>query len=324
MQKILIVGGAGYIGSHTLKHLIDKGYDCVVLDNLGNGHREAVDARAGFEQADLLDREALKKVFDKYKFDIVIHFAAYIMMGESVVEPQKYYINNVIGTLNLLEAMLDHDVRKIVFSSTCGVYGDPQYMPMDENHPQLPLNPYSKTKQIVENIFRDYADAYGLKYIALRYFNAAGAAPDGSLGESHHPESHLIPLVLKAIKGERENVKILGNDYDTPDGTCLRDYIHVDDLAAAHRLAVEKIDEFQGFINLGTGVPTSVTDIISAAEKVTGRKCPVVIDKRRPGDATRLYADNKKAREILGWIPQYTNIEDIIRTAWNWELNRRF
>ncbi|MBQ8662206.1 MAG: UDP-glucose 4-epimerase GalE [Alphaproteobacteria bacterium] len=324
MQKILIVGGAGYIGSHTLRRLADKGYECVVLDNLDNGHREAVDTRAEFERADLLDKESLQRVFDKHSFDVVIHFAAFIMMGESVADPQKYYRNNVAGTLNLLEAMLAHNVKKIVFSSTCGIYGNPQYMPLDEKHPQCPLNPYSQSKLMIENIFKDYAAAYGLKYIALRYFNASGAAPDGSIGESHNPESHLIPLVLKAIKGELENIRILGNDYETPDGTCLRDYIHVDDLAAAHCLAVEKLDDFQGFINLGTGIPTSVMQIISAAEKVTGKKCPVVIDKRRPGDATVLYADNSKAREILGWTPQYTDIEDIIRTAWNWETNRKF
>lgn len=324
MQKILIVGGAGYIGSHTLRCLADKGYECVVLDNLDNGHREAVDVRAEFEQADLLDKESLQRVFDKHSFDAVIHFAAFIMMGESVADPQKYYRNNVAGTLNLLEVMLAHNVKKIVFSSTCGIYGNPQYVPLDEKHPQCPLNPYSQSKLMIENIFKDYAAAYGLRYIALRYFNASGAAPDGRIGESHNPESHLIPLVLKAIKGELENIRILGNDYETPDGTCLRDYIHVDDLAAAHSLAVEKLDDFQGFINLGTGIPTSVMQIISAAEKVTGKKCPVVIDKRRPGDATVLYADNSKAREILGWTPQYTDIEDIIRTAWNWETNRKF
>jgi len=197
-------------------------------------------------------------------------------------------------------------------------------MPMDEKHPQSPINPYGQTKLIIENIFKDYAKAYGLKYIALRYFNAAGAARDGSIGESHNPESHLIPLVLKAIKGERENIKVFGNDYDTPDGTCLRDYIHVDDLAAAHRLAFEKIDDFCGAINLGTGIPTSVKEIIKAAEDVTGKICPVVMEGRRAGDPARLYADNKRAQEILGWKPIYTQIGDIIQTAWNWEINRHF
>lgn len=323
MQKILIVGGAGYIGSHTLKHFAEKGYDCVVLDNLVCGHAEAV-ASAPLERADLLDEGSLRAVFDKYEIGAVIHFAAYSLVGESVVNPRKYYRNNVAGTLNLLDVMLEHEVNKIVFSSTCATYGNPQYVPMDEKHPQAPINPYGQTKLTIENIFKDYTAAYGLRYIALRYFNAAGAAPDGSIGESHNPESHLIPLVLKAIKGERENIKVFGNDYETPDGTCLRDYIHVDDLAAAHRLALEKLDAFCGAINLGTGIPTSVTEIIRAAENVAGKSCPTVVEGRRAGDPARLYADNRKAREILGWTPQYTNIEDIIRTAWNWETNRKF
>ena len=323
MKKILIVGGAGYIGSHTLKHFIENKYECVVLDNLVCGHAEAV-MGAPLEKADLLDKSSLQKVFDKHDIEAVVHFAAYSLVGESVVNPQKYYQNNVSGTINLLDVMLEHGVKKIVFSSTCATYGNPQYMPMDEKHPQSPINPYGQTKLIIENIFKDYAKAYGLKYIALRYFNAAGAARDGSIGESHNPESHLIPLVLKAIKGERENIKVFGNDYDTPDGTCLRDYIHVDDLAAAHRLAFEKIDDFCGAINLGTGIPTSVKEIIKAAEDVTGKICPVVIEGRRAGDPARLYADNKRAQEILGWKPIYTQIGDIIQTAWNWEINRHF
>lgn len=323
MKKILVVGGAGYIGSHTLRHLVHKGYGCVALDNLSCGHKEAVDD-VPLEMADLLDKSSLKNVFDKYDINAVIHFAAFSLVGESVSNPQKYYQNNVCGTLNLLDVMLEHNVKKIVFSSTCATYGNPQYLPMDEKHPQNPINPYGQTKLVIEKIFGDYASAYGLKYIALRYFNAAGASTDAKIGESHNPESHLIPLVLKAIKGERECVKIFGNDYDTPDGTCLRDYIHVDDLAEAHRLALEKLDTYQGFINLGTGVPTSVLEIITAAERVTQKKCPAVVEGRRPGDPARLYADNLKAQEILKWKPQYTNIEDIIRTAWNWEVNRKF
>ncbi len=323
MKKILVVGGAGYIGSHTLRHLVHKGYGCVALDNLSCGHKEAVDD-VPLEMADLLDKSSLKNVFDKYDINAVIHFAAFSLVGESVSNPQKYYQNNVCGTLNLLDVMLGHNVKKIVFSSTCATYGNPQYLPMDEKHPQNPINPYGQTKLVIEKIFGDYASAYGLKYIALRYFNAAGASTDAKIGESHNPESHLIPLVLKAIKGERECVKIFGNDYDTPDGTCLRDYIHVDDLAEAHRSALEKLDAYQGFINLGTGVPTSVLEIITAAERVTQKKCPAVVEGRRPGDPARLYADNLKAQEILKWKPQYTNIEDIIRTAWNWEVNRKF
>lgn len=323
MQKILVVGGAGYIGSHTLKHLQQHGYDCVVLDNLVCGHAAAVGG-APLETANLMDKASVQAVFDKYDIAAAIHFAAFSLVGESVVNPQKYYQNNVTGTLNLLDVMLAHNVKKIVFSSTCATYGNPQYVPMDEKHPQAPINPYGQTKLTIENIFKDYAAAYGLRYAALRYFNAAGAAPDGSIGESHNPESHLIPLVLKAIKGERDNIKVFGNDYETPDGTCLRDYIHVDDLALAHRLALEKLDDFCGAVNLGTGIPTSVLEIIRAAEKVTGKSCPAVIEGRRAGDPARLYADNQKAKDVLGWIPQYTKIEDIIRTAWNWEVNRKF
>ncbi len=324
MSKVLIVGGAGYIGSHTVKHFLQNDYECVVVDNLVCGHREAVSQQAEFELADLMDKESLQKVFAKYKFDAVVHFAAYSLVGESVGNPQKYYHNNVIGTLNLLDVMLKNQVNKIVFSSTCATYGNPQYLPLDENHQQHPINPYGQTKLVIENIFKDYAKAYGLKYIALRYFNAAGASSEAGIGESHNPESHLIPLVLKAIKGERENIKVFGTDYNTPDGTCLRDYIHVDDLALAHRLAVEKLDEYSGFINLGTGIPTSVLEIIKAAEKVSGQSCPVVYEQRRAGDPDALYADNKKAKEILGWEPEYTDIEQIIHTAWNWELNKKF
>lgn len=321
---ILVFGGAGYIGSHTVKHLLNNGYSCVVADNLIYGHREAVDPRAEFVHADLADKYSLQQLFDTHKIEAVIHFAAFTYVGESVTDPQKYYINNVVGTTNLLNAMLQHGVKKIVFSSTCATYGEPQYIPMDEKHPQSPINPYGRTKLMIEQIFADYERAYGLKHIALRYFNAAGCAQDGSIGESHNPETHLIPLVLKAIKGERANIKIFGTDYDTPDGTCLRDYIHVEDLALAHRLALEKLDDYSGCINLGTGIPTSVKEIISAAENVSGLKCPVEIAPRRAGDPAKLYADNRKAKEILGWQPRYTQIEDIISTAWNWETHRKF
>lgn len=321
---ILVFGGAGYIGSHTVKHLLDNGYSCLVADNLIYGHREAVDPRAEFVHADLADKYSLQQLFDTHKIEAVVHFAAFTYVGESVTDPQKYYINNVVGTTNLLNAMLQHGVKKIVFSSTCATYGEPQYIPMDEQHPQSPINPYGRTKLMIEQIFADYERAYGLKHIALRYFNAAGCAQDGSIGESHNPETHLIPLVLKAIKGERANIKIFGTDYETPDGTCLRDYIHVEDLALAHRLALEKLDDYSGCINLGTGIPTSVKEIIAAAEKVSGKKCPVEIAPRRAGDPAKLYADNRKAKEILGWQPRYTDIEDIIRTAWNWETHRKF
>ena len=321
---ILVFGGAGYIGSHTVKHLLDNGYECVVADNLIYGHREAVDKRAEFVHADLLNPISIREVFKNRKIDAVIHFAAFTYVGESVNNPQKYYINNVVGTTNLLNVMLENSVKKIVFSSTCATYGEPQYTPIDEKHPQNPINPYGRTKLMIEQIFADYERAYGLKHIALRYFNAAGCAKDGSIGESHTPETHLIPLVLKAIKGEREKISVFGTDYDTPDGTCIRDYIHVEDLALAHRLAVEKLDEYSGCLNLGTGVGTSVKEIIDAAEKISGKKCPVEYGPRRAGDPAKLYADNQKVKKILGWQPSYTNIEDIIKTAWNWEMNRRF
>ena len=323
MGKILVMGGAGYIGSHTLKHLKENDYDVLAADNLSTGHKEAVlDSKLVI--ADLLDLDSLKELFSSYQIDAVIHFAAFSLVGESVTDPAKYYRNNVVGTLNLLDTMREFGVNKIVFSSTCATYGNPLYVPMDEKHPQSPINPYGQTKLAIEKIFCDYQKAYGLKYIALRYFNAAGADEGSLIGESHTPESHLIPLVLKAIKGERADIKVFGNDYDTPDGTCLRDYIHVADLALAHRLALEKLDEYQGFINLGTGIPTSVYQIIQAAEKVSGKPCPTSIAPRRDGDPAELYANNKLAQDILGWQPKYTNIEDIIRTAWNWELNRRF
>ena len=323
MKQILVMGGAGYIGSHTLKHLRERGFDAFAADNLATGHKEAV-LDAEFVEADLQDKSSLDKMFDTHEVEAVVHFAAFSLVGESVTDPAKYYRNNVVGTLNLLDSMRAHGVHKIVFSSTCATYGNPVAVPMDEHHPQQPINPYGQTKFVIEKIFEDYRKAYGLKYIALRYFNAAGADESGLIGESHSPESHLIPLVLQAVSGKRENIKVFGTDYDTPDGTCLRDYIHVADLAEAHRLALEKLDEFQGCINLGTGIPTSVMEIIRVAEKVCGKKCPMLVSERRAGDPAKLYADNRFARQILGWIPKYLKIEDIIRTAWNWEQHRRF
>lgn len=324
MKNILVMGGAGYIGSHTVRHLLDNGYEVVVADNLVFGHREAIDSRAKFVYADLLDSSSLDNLFKNNKIDAVIHFAAFTYVGESVSNPEKYYYNNVIGTVNLLHAMLSYNVKNIVFSSTCAIYGEPKYTPIDEKHPQNPINPYGRTKLIIEQIFADYNNAYGLNYIALRYFNAAGCSYDGKIGESHTPESHLIPLVLKAIAGERTNIKVFGTDYDTPDGTCIRDYIHVEDLALAHRLAVENLKNYNGCINLGTGIGTSVKEIIVAAEEVAEKKCPVEFAPRRSGDPARLFADNSKAKEVLGWQPKYTNIKDIIQTAWNWEKNKKY
>ena len=316
---ILIFGGAGYIGSHTAHYLQTNGVQCVIADNLIYGHREAVPLGAVFERVDLADRAALSALFDKYNFAAVIHFAAYAYVGESVQNPQKYYINNLIGTLNLLEAMLKAGVKNIVFSSTCATYGEPQYTPIDEQHPQNPINPYGQTKLMIERVFADYEKAYGLRHISLRYFNAAGAAKNGAIGESHNPETHLIPLVLKAIRGETPPIKIFGTDYDTPDGTCVRDYIHVEDLAAAHAQALGKLTEFCGALNLGTGMGTSVREVIAAAEAVTGKRCPVEYAPRRAGDPAVLFAANAKACEVLGWSPNYTDIHDIIKTAWIWE-----
>jgi len=323
-KTILVVGGAGYIGSQTVKHLSENGYQVIVADNLVYGHKEALDTKIPFYKADLEDINTLRPIFKQHQIDGVLHFAAYTYVGESVQNPQKYYKNNLKGTINLLEVMLENNVKKIVFSSTCATYGNPQYMPMDEKHPQAPINPYGKSKYMVEQIFKDYAYAYGLKYIALRYFNAAGADESAQMGESHNPETHLIPLVLRAIKGELKNITVFGTDYDTPDGTCIRDYVHVEDLAQAHRIALEKLDTFCGFINLGTGNGTSVKEVIAAAEKVTGKKCPVVYGARRDGDPARLYADNKFAKNILGWQVKYPDIESIVRTAWNWEKNKKF
>ncbi len=322
MKKILVMGGAGYIGSHTVKHLLDNDYEVVVADNLIYGHFNAVDKRASFIHADLLDTISLQRVFQNHKIDAVVHFAAFTYVGESVENPEKYYYNNVVGTVNLLNTMKNYGVKKIVFSSTCATYGEPKYMPLDEKHSQNPINPYGRTKLMIEQIFSDYAKAYDLEYIALRYFNAAGAASDASIGEDHNPETHLIPLVLKAIKGERASIKIFGTDYDTPDGTCIRDYIHVEDLALAHRLALEKLGSYSGCINLGTGVGTSVKEIIKAAEDVSGKKCPVEYAERRAGDPARLYANNSKAKDILGWQPKYNDIKEIVQTAWNWELKK--
>lgn len=322
MKNILVMGGAGYIGSHTVKHLVENGYNVIVADNLSMGHREAVKTDK-FELADLMDKESLRGVFKKYPIDTVINFAGFIAVGESVENPAKYYQNNVVGTLNLLDIMLENNVKKIVFSSTAAVFGNPLYVPIDEKHITNPINPYGQTKLMIEKIFADYQRAYGLKYIAFRYFNASGCAVDGSIGESHNPETHLIPLVLKAIKGERANIKIFGDDYETPDGTCIRDYIHVEDLAVAHRLAVENIDKFTGVLNLGTSNGTSVKEIIDIAENITGKKCPVVIEGRRAGDPAILSATSLKAKEILGWKPKLT-MEDIIKTAWNWELNKKY
>ncbi|HAV14047.1 MAG TPA: UDP-glucose 4-epimerase GalE [Opitutae bacterium] len=319
-MNVLVVGGAGYIGSHCVRQLQAAGHHPVVLDNLVFGHRESIRPEVPFYECDLGDRDAVGKILRDESIELVMHFAAFAFVGESVTEPRKYYENNFVATLRLLESMLDNGVKKFVFSSTCATYGEPETLPIVETLQQAPINPYGQTKLDVENCLKSFAHAYGLSFAAFRYFNAAGAAADGSIGEDHTPETHLIPLVIDAATGRRENIKIFGTDYPTPDGTCLRDYVHVDDLSRAHIAVFDKLD-IEGaahFYNLGTGRPSSVREIIEAVEVVTGLKVPVVEDERRAGDPPALYADASKAQRELGWQVQYPNVKEIIKTAWRW------
>ena len=319
-DSILVTGGAGYIGSHTVRHLQASGYKVVVLDNMVYGHEEAVlDRDVQLVKGDLNDEKLLAGLFKEQAFTAVVHFAAYAYVGESIHAPQKYYLNNVVGSLNLLKAMNEYKCRNFVFSSTCATYGNPQYTPMDENHPQDPINPYGMSKLMLERIVRDYHRAYGLNYVFLRYFNACGTSFDGKIGEDHDPETHLIPLVIRAVQNPEEPVTIFGEDYDTPDGTCIRDYIHVEDLADAHVMALDSLLKGGESIacNLGTGTGNSVKEVISMVEKVTGQTVPVKTGERRAGDPARLIANPGKAKELLGWQAKYT-LEDSVRTAWNW------
>lgn len=318
-MAILVCGGAGYIGSHINKELNREGYETVVFDSLVCGHREA--ARWGhFIQGDLRNPEEIDAVFTKYQIDAVFHFAAYAYVGESVEEPEKYYCNNVANTLNLLHAMRKHGCDKIIFSSTCATYGEPEKVPITEEMPQYPINPYGASKLMVERIFKDYGRAYGLKFVVLRYFNAAGADPEGEIGESHDPETHLIPLVLDAASGKRQDIKVFGTDYDTPDGSCVRDYIHVNDLAAAHLLALHYLEEGKesDFFNLGNELGTSVLEVIESVKKVTGRNFPVTMAGRREGDPAKLVGSSGKAQRKLGWKPVYGEIDTIVEHAWKW------
>lgn len=320
IMNVLVVGGAGYIGSHCVRQLVAAGHRPVVLDNLVFGHRGAVGPNISFYQADLGNVESVGEILRNEKIELVMHFAAFAYVGESVTEPRKYYENNFVATLRLLEAMLDNGVKKFVFSSTCATYGEPEDLPIVETLAQAPINPYGQTKLDVENCLKAFAQAYGLSFAAFRYFNAAGAAEDGTIGEDHSPETHLIPLVFDAATGRRENIQIFGTDYDTPDGTCLRDYVHVDDLSRAHIAVFDKL-EVPGvglFYNLGTGRPNSVREIIEAVEAVTGLKVPVVEGPRRPGDPPALYADSSKAQRELGWEIQFSDVKDTIETAWRW------
>jgi UDP-glucose 4-epimerase len=318
--NILVVGGAGYVGSHMVAALGEAGYKPVTLDNLYSGYRNAVIA-GEFIQGDLNDRELLNRVLDAHDFAGIMHFAAHIEVGESVRDPAKYYRNNVANTQNLLDAMVRYGVNAFIFSSTAAIFGEPQYIPIDEQHPKAPVNPYGRSKWMVEQLLEDYDHAYGLKSCALRYFNAAGADPRGRLGERHQPESHLIPLVLQAASGRRESITLFGTDYDTPDGTCIRDYIHVSDLCDAHLLALEQLTQGgdSDRYNLGNGQGYSVQEVIDAAAKVTGREIPVVRGERRPGDPATLVADSARARSKLGWSPRFADLDTIIAHAWAWE-----
>lgn len=323
---ILVTGGAGYIGTHAVQALQAKGYDLIILDNLVYGHRELVEQvlKAKLIVGDITDRLLLKHLFESYPIKAVMHFAAYAYVGESVSNPAKYYQNNFVGTLTLLEAMIEAGVKKIVFSSTCATYGVPQSIPITENQPQNPINPYGRSKLMVEKILRDFNQAYGLRSVIFRYFNAAGSDPMGKLGEDHNPETHLIPLVLQTALGQREAITIFGTDYPTPDGTCIRDYIHVTDLANAHVLGLEYLlngGESEIF-NLGNGNGFSVQEVIEMARIVTEQPIKTIISARRFGDPPILIGSSEKARKVLDWKPQYWQIQTIISHAWSWHQKR--
>lgn len=317
-MKVLLTGGAGYVGSHSAQMLQRGGHEIWAFDNLSEGHRGAV-PEGRLIEGELLDRPLLESVFREHKIDAVMHFAAATYVGASVTNPAEYYQNNIVGTLSLLEAMRAVGVNRIVFSSTCATYGVPEVVPITEAEKQAPISPYGFTKLAIEHALADYSHAYGLGYAALRYFNASGAAEDGTIGEDHEPETHLIPLVLQVALGQRENIKLFGDDYPTPDGTCVRDYIHVDDLATAHVAALEQLESgSQLKLNLGTGQGASVKEVVEASRKVTGHPIPAEIVPRREGDPPELVADARLAREVLGWQPKYTDIESIVASAWQW------
>ena len=323
-MNVLVVGGAGYIGSHCVRQLIGAGHRPVVLDNLIFGHRAAIPGAVPLYTVDLGDERAMGKILADEKIDVVMHFAAFAYVGESVHDPLKYYFNNVVATLGLLRAMLAGGVKKFVFSSTCATYGVPTAMPIVETTPQTPINPYGQTKLDIENALKALARAHGLSFAAFRYFNAAGAAEDAAIGEDHVPESHLIPLAIEAATGRRPALEVFGTDYPTPDGTCLRDYVHVDDLSRAHIAVFAKLEEpgTALFYNLGTGRPTSVLQVIQAVEKVTGLKVPHVLAPRRAGDPPALYANSAKAVAELDWTIKFNDIESIVATAWRWHEQR--
>ena len=325
---ILVTGGAGYIGSHCVMALLEQNNDVVIFDNLSTWHIETVETLkkygpVEFQKGDLTNFDDINSVFKNYDIDKVVHFAAFSQVGESVVNPQKYYINNVCGTINLLRAMLENNVKKIVFSSTAATYGEPVYIPIDEKHPQNPINPYGQTKFMIEKIMDDYDKAYDLKSVRLRYFNVAGADSKSRIGEWHDPETHLIPNILKSTFNNGKTFQMFGDDYDTKDGTCVRDYINVEDLAQAHLLALKYLDNGgeTNYFNLGTNDGNTVKEVFSACEKVTEKTIPVEIKSRRAGDPASLVADNRKAKEILKWLPEHL-LEESIKTAYKWEKNK--
>lgn len=318
-MKIFVTGGAGYVGSHCVRRLVAAGHEVAVYDSLVAGHRQAVDPAAEFIAGDLADVDKLRQVLRPGRFDAVMHFAAFLNVGESVEKPLLYYRNNVINTINLLEAAQAAEIKRMVFSSSCAVYGEPEQLPITEDLPKAPISPYGTTKLIMEWALRDSAEAWGLGSVSLRYFNASGAAADGTIGEDHDPEPHLIPIVLQVALGQREAVSIFGNDYPTPDGTCIRDYIHVEDLAEGHLLAIEGLIEGQAeAYNVGTGQGHSVLELIAAARRVTGHEIPTEVVARRPGDPPALYASPDKLRRRYGWQPRYTDLEETVATAWCW------
>ncbi|MEE3371308.1 MAG: UDP-glucose 4-epimerase GalE [Planctomycetota bacterium] len=317
-MKLLVVGGAGYIGSHTVRRLNQQGHQVLVFDNLCTGHRQAVPS-GQLIVGELTQVDYLSRVLRDNEIEAVLHFAAFALVGESVADPALYYQNNVAGTLSLLDAMRSSGVSRIVFSSTTATYGTPQQLPITEQEPQHPINPYGFSKLVIERVLDDYASAYGMAYAALRYFNAAGASPKGDLGEDHTPESHLIPIILQVALGQRSNVTLFGDDYPTRDGTCIRDYIHVDDLANAHLLALEKLAPGKGLrLNLGSGSGYSVKEILDMCRKITGHAIPASIGARRAGDPPELVADASRARDLLDWTPRYSDLQTIVETAWHW------
>ncbi len=321
-MRILIVGGAGYIGSHMVKQLAKAGNDVITLDNLSYGYRDAV-KYGEFIEGDLGDNTVLDSVFKSGDIEAVMHFAGFIQVGESVLKPSMYYHNNVVNTHTLLDAMLRHDVKNFIFSSTAAIFGEPDYTPIDEKHSKQPINPYGHSKLMIEQMLDDYDIAYDLRATCLRYFNAAGADPDGELGERHVPETHLIPLILQAASGRREDIKVFGDDYPTDDGTCVRDYIHINDLCEAHLLALQRMIEKDqsARYNLGNGKGFSVKQVIDVAREVSGNDFKVTIEPRRAGDPAVLVADATLAKEELNWQPKFADLNDIVKTAWDWEIN---